>query len=337
MRILFILDPLDKLHPRLDSSLSLLREFHSRGNECWGADVLDLGLSRGFMTAHASRIIPGPEYTYDYCPEPLKKAEEFDLIVVRKEPPVDSNYIYMTHLLERVPAKVVVSNDPKGIRNTNEKLGTLLFPEWIPASLVTSSLEDILHFQEQLDRDIVIKPLDQKGGYGIVRVKKSDPQTREIIRRATKDGKESVLVQRFLNAPGVLGDKRILVLDGNIIAAYEKRFAPDDFRANISLGASYHSTRISDKEKELVKALKPYLAEQGLHLVGLDVMMNYLLDLNVTCPAGLAEAEELDATERPVAAWADFLEQLVKSRSDQCSSHHQECNPDKPKPALQPL
>jgi len=183
-------------------------------------------------------------------------------------------------------------------------------------------VSQVVQFQAGLKTDLVLKPLDLKGGEGIVRLRRKEKNYGKIIMRATESGKKMIMAQEFLQAPEVKGDKRILVLDGEILTAYEKHFKKGEFRANISLGGTIHPTELSREEKALVKALKPYLLREGLHLTGIDVMMGKLIEINVTCPAGIMEAKLLYPRSELVEAWADLLEKKVREKKTGNISHH---------------
>lgn len=313
MRVLFILDPLQKLDPEWDSSLRLLRIFADRGHPTWIADVPLLWGETKDVRAKTNRIIPKPQYTYQTLRPEIRSLKSFDLIMIRKEPPFNAAYLYMTYLLERLSGSVVLSNHPAGIRNTNEKLGTFHFAKWLPQTMVSSSPEVLAQFQKKIKKDLVIKPLDRKGGSGIFLFKK-ESGVHGQLQKATRQGQVPVLAQEFLTNKPVQGDKRIFILDGKIIAAFEKHCRQGEFRSNLSRGSTLHRTRITAREKKMVRDMRPYLKSQGLHLVGIDVMTEKLIEVNVTCPGGLAEADALYPESSLIGEWADFLERFVRQK-----------------------
>jgi glutathione synthase len=316
MKVLFIIDPIKRLEWDWDNSLALLKEFVSRGHRCWITDIPDIWATEKSVYALATPLMPSrkaqaetPGFTRG-IPERFDAAR-FDLIMIRKEPPFNPSYYYLTLLLERLKGKTVISNDPKGIRNTNEKLGTFLLPRRVPRSLVTSSVLEVLRFRKTIGAPIVLKPLNKKGGNGIRLLDSDETIRRELPRILRRCGQPLLFQERLLNRRGTRGDKRILVLGGKIIGAYEKHPPENDFRTNLSLYGTSHPTRLTASEKKLVTEIRPYLLTEGLHLVGLDVMEGRLLDFNVTCPAGLTVAKSLYPQQAPVRAWADFLERLL--------------------------
>lgn len=310
MFVLCILDPLEKLNPEWDTSLSLLRELAGRGHRISIADVQDLRETGTRISVDAISL--GANLTAE-GPRKRRDIEDFQLILIRKEPPFDDGYRRLTYLLEPVAGRVPVVNDPRGIRNTNEKMGILNFPDWIPETIVSNSADTILLFQQQLDRDLVIKPLYQKGGEGVFLLKRSQKNGRGSLMEATAHGRNSVMAQQFLASGGQAVDKRILLLNGEILTAFEKHPAAGEFRSNLVLGGTAHPTVLTEREKALAKAIRPYLLEQKLTFVGLDVMEGKLLEINVTCPSGLCDAKVLYPGLRLVEAWADFLEGLPQT------------------------
>ncbi len=311
MRILHILDPLHELDSKWDSSLALVKVMAGRGHVNDVADTPDISAKKNTVYARSARLFfRKPAFFFTGNPR-QKPLNSYDLVVIRKEPPFDLNYIYMTILLERANSSVVFSNHPSGLRDTNEKLSILNFPDWIPPTLVSRSWEAILRFQKKIKSDIVIKPLDQKGGKGVFLLKRSYA-ARRILEKATGHGKNMIMAQKFLLS--AQGDKRILLLDGKFLTAYEKHPRAGDFRSNLSLGGTPHPTRITPTEEKMIRDLRPYLRSRQLHFVGLDVMKEKLIEINVTCPAGMVEAEHLYPNSTFAEQWAVFLERLVRKR-----------------------
>lgn len=311
MKILFLLDPLEKLDPFWDSSLALAREFLSRGHSVWGADIPDLLWKELACEAMAGELaLTGRVLRRKRAKK--QSLHAFDLIVVRKEPPFDPGYLFMTYMLETLSSKVVISNDPAGIRNNNEKLSSLLFGKYLAPTLVSASAEAICRWQDRHRQEMVIKPLDQKGGDGIFRLKPHEKNRVKKLINAQQNGSPVLMAQHYLKGPRLRSDKRVLVLGEKIIGCYEKRFAPGDFRGNMSQGARLHAATLSSSEKKLVRDLVPYLISQGIDLAGLDIMAGKLIEINVTCPGGLTEAQALYPGLKLIEVWADYLEKRVE-------------------------
>ena len=219
----------------------------------------------------------------------------------------------MTALLERLASRVPMVNHPRGIRLTNEKLSILDFPKWIPKTLVTASPNSILRFQQKTGNQIVVKPLDQKGGKGVFLLSKNPKTALSQLRTATHKSKVKVMAQEFIEGKQQ-GEKRIVLLGGKVFATYEKRAKRGEFRANLGLGASFHRASLSRKEKNLINDLRPYLLKRGLYFVGIDVLGAKLIEINVTSPAGVTEAKFLNPKQPLAEAWADWLERFARAQ-----------------------
>ncbi len=309
-KILFILDPLDQLDAELDTSLTLLREMNKRGYECFIADTQDIYFESSGLLAHCQKVLVRPSYRYDLLTAQSIPCEKFTLVMLRKEPPFDSSYLYLTYLLEQLSGIVPVVNNPRGVRDANEKLCALQFPQLIPNTLVSNQPDKVVAFQEKIGKDLVIKPLHLKGGQGVQLLKINASNNSEVLEIATNQKRDFIVAQEFLRTQNQ-ADKRILLLEGEFLTAYEKRPAQGDFRANLCLGGSFHPTELSELDHVIINSLKSFLAEKGLSFVALDVMEGKLIEINVTCPAGLAEAATLYPGARLPELWADSLERLV--------------------------
>jgi glutathione synthase len=319
MKILFILDPLEKLDPVWDTSMALARETEKRGHENWCADAPDIfsRSSRIFCRARRMKAKTFPVTLPPYTPADgftaskprTMKLEAFGCVVIRKEPPVDAAYVKMTRLLEQAADRVPMFNHPAGIRYNNEKLAILNFPRWIPETLVSRNPEEILKFQKKIKTDLVIKPLNEKGGKGVWRLKYGERNSLSLLRRAA--ARKTLMAQRFLT-PRRAEEKRILMMDGNFFSCYSKRPVTNEFRANLGLGATFHAAHLTPKEKQLVREMKPFLLKEGLYFAGIDVLDEKLIEINVTSPAGLLETKVLYPRRRPLEAWADFLEDFAR-------------------------
>ena len=289
------MDPLEHLDLPWDTSLCLLRELARRGHETVLFIPTDLGLSsRGTVYGSGRAIRPLGNDRYHQAPPQSYDLKNFDVVLIRKDPPFDASYLSLTYLLEPAARKTRVINHPRGIRNVNEKLFGLSFPQGSPPSLVTARADEILNFQKRIRSDLVIKPLYEKGGKGVFLVRRGGRGSRERLEKATRKGNEFVIAQKFIKVPRGTGDKRILLWKGEILGAFSRvSRTVGEFRTNLSLGGRFLRTEITRTEKKLVRSLAPLLLKEGLYFVGMDVRGGKLLEVNVTSPAGLVELDQL--------------------------------------------
>ncbi len=306
LSLLFILDPFPKLDLRFDTSLAIMMECERRGHSVFYADAKDIVLASDSVTIKTSQAKLGRNIP-KHVRMKWMDAGAFDYIFIRKDPPVDLEYIYMTYKLEFVPKHVRVINSPKGIRDANEKILGLRFKQWMPRSIVTASTESILDFQKKAGTDLVLKPLNRKGGEGILLLPKNSKQKEKIVRKATLAEKESVIAQKFIPKALTQGDKRVLLWDGKILGTFGRVPKKGEFRANISCGGSFVKTVLTSREKQIVTLIKPTLKQMGLIFVGLDLIDGWITEINVTSPAGIVDLQELYGiqTERPIVDWLE--------------------------------
>lgn len=296
MKILFILDPLKELNVGYDSSLAMIRTFTSMGHTCFFGLAGDLFAMNGHAFISSRKIQPKPGSLHFKLSAKLKSnLRTFSAVLIRKEPPFNMAYIYMTYILDLASKNTLVLNHPTGIRDANEKFACMDFPTAIPSTLVSGSAEEILSFQAKSKKDLILKPLDERGGRGITVLNKklSLESKKKKIAVLTGKNQTPIIAQHFIARPGLHSDKRVFLLDGKFLAAYERTFAKGDFRGNLSQGATHQKTVLSQKEKKLIAQIAPWLNRKGLHFVGLDFLDGQLLEINVTCPGGFPEADQL--------------------------------------------
>ncbi len=317
MKILLILDPLRKLNISYDSSLAMIRTFTKRGHSCYFSDTPDLFFTDNQVEAHYQSIKPisgSLKFTAGKRRRGLLK--DFDAVLVRKEPPFNLAYVYMTYLLELAARETLILNDPRALRDTNEKLSVLEFAGLMPKTVVSRTSENILHFQKKIKQDLILKPLDERGGRGIsiLKITSSEKDKMKQIRALSQNGQLPIIGQEFISKPGLIADKRIFMLEGKFLAAYERRFAKGDFRGNLSQGATHHKTTLSAQEKNTIARIAPWLKKRNLHFVGLDLLGGLLLEINVTCPGGFPEADELYPELKVFEKFAESVEKLSRKR-----------------------
>lgn len=245
--------------------------------------------------------------------EELIEVDALDAVFVRKDPPFDSAYLHLTHQLELVKDRVFVVNDPRGIRDANEKLFAFHFSEWMPRSLVSARAADIVAFVETVGGQAVLKPIDGAGGAGVVVLRSDDRNTRSLADVWTAEGKRLALVQEYEPAIRV-GDKRVIVLDGAPLGAILRVPRDDDVRANIHAGGNVKPTELTPREQELVAAVGPKLSAHGLWFVGLDLIGERLIEVNVTSPTGIQELSRFAGrpVEEDVIAWVETRRAAMK-------------------------
>lgn len=312
MRFLFVMDPAETMTPDKDTTFAFLRGARARGHASWHClpEQLSLRGPDGFATARPVAVSDQAPHVELGVPERLKLAE-LDAIFIRKDPPFDVAYLYLTQQLDRVKDRVLVVNDPRGVRDANEKLFAFGFHEHTPRSLVTASPKEALEFASELGGTVVLKPLDGAGGSGVVILSLADRNARSLVDVWTHEGKRLTIVQEY--RPEVrTGDKRVLLLNGEPLGAILRVPREDDVRANIHAGGRVQPTELTVAEAQIVRAVGPRLVEHGLYFVGLDLIGEKLIEVNVTSPTGIQELSRFlgRPVEQDVIRW---VESNVKS------------------------
>jgi len=318
VKLLFVADPLETFKTHKDSTFQMMREAASRGHTLMACGPQDIRWVRGEpVTAFVRDIIltgdPHDWFTAeqqrpDERPQPLK---DVDAVLMRKDPPFDSEYFYATHLLtqaEREGARVF--NSPQALRDHPEKLAILEFPQFIGPTLVTRDESDVKRFHAE-HGDIILKPLDGMGGMGIFRVGPDGLNLGSIVETLNQGGAQTIMVQRYL--PEIVkGDKRVLVIGGVPVPFALARIPQGtEIRGNLAVGGKGVAQPLSPRDREIAEALGPILAARGLLLVGLDIIGDSLTEINVTSPTGFAEITE--QTGFPVArTYIDALEAALR-------------------------
>ena len=290
MRHLFVLDPLDRINPAKDSTAALMQAAARSELEVWACTPADLIALGDEPLAMAMPVQPEPWITAGER-ERLPLAT-FQVIWMRKDPPVDEAYLYATHLLDVAErAGVRVLNRPDSLRTWNEKLGALRFSRWMAPTLVSGRVSELKSFA-QAHSDIVLKPLGGRAGLGVIRVSSQAPGLKALLELVTEQERLPVMAQCFL--PSVCeGDKRILLVDGEPLGAINRRPAAGEFRSNLAVGGQAEATELSERERQICTALAPALRAEGLFFVGIDVIGGMLSEINVTSPTGIREVERL--------------------------------------------
>lgn len=289
MRFIYVMDSMDRVLPDKDTTFAFLRAAQARGHENLHCEARDLHVREGDIWARVRKIKVDdapPHAVFDAFEE--VRLADLDAVFIRKDPPFDGMYLMATLLLERVRGKVLLINDPRGLREANEKLYTLNFAQHMPRTIVSSNEDEIMAFVKEVGGTGVIKPLDLAGGSGVMMLRSDDKNARSIMQLLTVEGTKYVMVQQYL--PDVTkGDKRVILLEGKILGAINRIPRADDLRSNIHVGGSVEPYEITDVERQIAADLAPKLAEDGLVFVGLDVIGGKLTEVNVTSPTGIQQ------------------------------------------------
>ena len=297
--LLFVIDPLESLKAYKDSSVAMMREANVRGIAVWVCTPAQLrwrgsGPQAGvWVMAQRLKLLPAAADThaawYELAESRLCEPSEFDAVLMRKDPPFDQEYFYATHLLQaaqRAGARIV--NDPRALRDHNEKFAITEFPQFIVPTLVTRELSDIHAFLRE-HGDVILKPLDGMGGTGIFRLRPDDANLNVILETLTDLGERTVMAQRYI--PQIRdGDKRVLLVNG-VPVPYALARIPKagESRGNLAAGGTARAQPLSERDREIALALGPTLAARGLLLVGLDIIGEHLTEINVTSPTCFVE------------------------------------------------
>lgn len=290
MKLLFIVDPLASLKPYKDSSVSMMRASQVRGHAVFAAITADLLLREG--RAHAlcaSLDVGSSDDWYTAAPPAVVALNEFDAVLMRTDPPVDTDYLLATQMLDVAATQGVrVLNRPSALRDVNEKLAILNFPRFIAPTLVSAKRDDIVAFLAA-HADIIVKPLTEMGGSGIFRLTNDDPNRHAILETLTHHGHRPIMAQRYL--PEIAqGDKRILIIDGEVLPwALARIPQPGETRGNLAAGGTGRAQALSPRDREIAETIAPWVEAQGIFLAGLDVIGDHLTEINVTSPTGFQE------------------------------------------------
>jgi glutathione synthase len=297
------MDPIERINIRGDSTFALLLEAQKRGYSIsyFTPDKLSL---RGEELVAPVQLLTVRDQLGDHFTLGEAKREpmtNFDVILLRQEPPFDIAYITSTHLLERIHPATLVVNDPASVRNAPEKMFVLNFPQLMPPTLVSRDLDEINSFRDEHGA-VVMKPLHGHGGAAVFRVMPQDMNFGSLFDMFSVTFREPWVIQRFL--PEVKhGDKRIILVDGEFAGAVNRVPAPDDLRSNMVRGGAAQATELSAREREICDTLAPALRERGLLFVGIDVIDGNLTEINVTCPTGIRAIARLGGPDIAARIW----------------------------------
>mgnify|MGYP000935950147 CR=1 FL=1 len=307
MRFIYLMDPMDKVLPDKDTTFAFQRAAQGRGHVALHCELRDLFVREGEVFAQVREVhVSDTAPVFRYGPSQRVRLADVEAVFVRKDPPFDDAYLYATLLLERARNRTVIMNDPRGLRDANEKLYACHFPELMTDTLVANEKARIKAFVADVGGQAVIKPLSGAGGAGVMGLRTGDTNVNAIIEATTHGGRRFAMVQRYLPEV-VTGDKRILLLDGEPLGAILRVPRADDLRSNIHVGGRVEKAGLDAADLAIIDGVKNRLRSDGLSFVGLDVIGGKLTEVNVTSPTGIQQMSRLDGVDYAdrVIAWIE--------------------------------
>ena len=306
LRIAIQMDPLNKLHQESDSSLVLAKEAQNRGHKIYIYEPKDLILNNNQLFAKASslKIIKKEKYYFKQERKKIINLSSVNVLLIRQDPPFNINYITATYLLEHLSPKTLVINNPKSVRDAPEKLYVTFFKNLTPATLISQDEDEIKKFIKK-NKNLIVKPLYEKGGKGIFKISSNENITKKI-KNILKKEKLPIVIQKYI--PEVKdGDKRVILINGNPVGAMKRVPAKNEVRANLSRGGTAEKTTLTKRDKFICKKLKPWLKKEKIFFAGIDIIGNYLTEINITSPTGIVEINNLENTKIEKKFW-DLVE-----------------------------
>jgi glutathione synthase len=307
LKIACQMDPLETIDIRGDSTFALLLEAQARGHSVFTYPPQSLALIDGQLTARGQAVQVFDKIGAHFTAQALATVDlaTFDVVLLRQDPPFDLAYITSTHLLERLGPQTLVVNDPGHVRNAPEKLWVLDFPDLMPPTIVTRQLSDVMAFHHK-HRDIIVKPLFGNGGAGIFRLKPDDSNVASLVEMFQSAFREPFMVQQY--RPEVrAGDKRIILVDGEVAGAINRIPADHETRSNLHVGGTAAPVELTTRDREICARLGPELKRRGLIFTGIDVIGPYLTEINVTSPTGIRQLKAFGGADCAALIW-DVIE-----------------------------
>ncbi len=314
LRIAVQMDPLESVGIAGDSTFALMLSAQARGHRLfhYAADALTYedGRVRAMAREVTVQRVAGDHYTAA-DPAPLDLGRDIDVILMRQDPPFDIGYITATYLLERIASETLVVNDPRSVRDAPEKLFVLDFARFMPPTLITRSLSELKAFHAR-HGEIVVKPLHGNAGAAVFRIGRDGTNLAALAELFGSVWREPYIAQAFLPAVAD-GDKRIVLVDGEVAGAINRKPGPGEIRSNLAAGGTAHAAELTAREREICAALGPELKARGLLFVGIDVIGGHLTEINVTSPTGIVAIDAFNGSDTPARIW-DAIEAKVAAR-----------------------
>lgn len=316
IRIGVVMDPIASIHPEKDTSLAFMLEAQDRGWEIVYMEMADLFLKDGHAEARMRQVklFNDPDKWFEFTGETYEPLNDLDVILMRKDPPFDIEYIMATYILERAEVEgVLVVNKPASLRDANEKIFTAWFPQCCPPSLLTRSPDAIKTLLET-HKKIVVKPTDKMGGKSVYVISKGDVNTNVILNEITSSGSRYIQAQKYIPEIERSGDKRIILINGIPVDFGIARIpAEGDHRGNLAAGAKAQGFELTERDRWICEQIGPALKERGLLFAGIDVIGDYLTEINVTSPTCIREIDTIYNTNI-AAMFLDALQNLLQKK-----------------------
>jgi glutathione synthase len=303
LKIAVQMDPMQCIDITGDSTFALMLEAQARGHDLWHYEVRHMWLDGASLKARVRPVtvqaVAGAHYTFGEAA--TVNLAEMDVVLMRQDPPFDMAYITATHLLEHIHPKTLVVNNPAAVRNAPEKLLVTHFPDLMPPTMIAWDVGAIKEFRAR-HGDIIVKPLFGNGGIGVFRIKPDDENLGSLLDMFFGASREPLMIQRY-EAAVRLGDKRIILIDGEPLGALNRVPAAGDSRSNMHAGGRPEPTTLTAREREICAAIGPTLKKEGLLFTGIDVIGDYLTEINVTSPTGLQQIARFDGVNLAAVIW----------------------------------
>lgn len=314
MNFLFLMDPLETVKVKSDTSYIFMVGASERGHRVFFLPSGGITLKENSVFFRCTEVKPNgnEKFPFDIIGEEILSEKDADALFIRTDPPFDSEYLMNTWMLDRVKESVVVINDPTAVRTVNEKVWATQFSKFIPRTVVSRHLEDFKEFLAK-EKEIIIKPTDGFGGSGVFKVSADGANKNVSFEVLSQRGKKEVIMQQYVPEASI-GDKRILLLNGEPLGAVLRVHGKDDHRNNFYAGGKPEPCEITKRDKEVIEGLKPHLQKMGLYFVGIDMLGDYLIEVNVTSPTCLQEMNSLYNLKLHHNV-IEFAEKLVNDRN----------------------
>ena len=311
LKIALQMDPLEKLDLRGDTTFILGLEAIKRGFELYFYSPSDLIYKNNNVYAKAKILdlaFENGKETFNYGKVKILKLSSLDVILMRQDPPFNMSYITATHILEKIASQTLILNNPFHVRNAPEKIFVTEFSNFMPETLITRETSEIIKFKNK-NKNIIIKPLYGNGGEGVFYIKDNDSNFNVILENFLNSSEEPFIIQSYI--PEVKkGDKRIILIDGEVVGAINRIPAKNENRSNMHVGGKPIKTSLTKNDKLICEIISPHLKAKGLFFVGIDVIGNYLTEINVTSPTGIREINRLNKTNIEKIFWDKTLKKL---------------------------